>query len=77
MKDIIELERECLAWSKKVFTEATAISSLEKLKDEIKEIENNIANGERPLRSVGGIETDRKTVKVTSPLDIQILEKQE
>lgn len=42
--DIIFLEKERLEWSLKVFTDATAISSLRKLEEEIKEIEKNINN---------------------------------
>lgn len=44
-KNIIELEKERLAWSLKTFPEATPYSSLQKLKEEIKEIETDIENG--------------------------------
>lgn len=37
-KSIIELEKERMEWAKKMFPNATASSSLEKLKDEIREI---------------------------------------
>lgn len=48
-KDIYidDLENERLKWSMEVFTEATPQSSLEKLKEEIKEIEANIAIGNK------------------------------
>jgi len=39
-----ELEKRRLEWSKKIFTEATAISSLRKLEDEIKEVEEMIVD---------------------------------
>jgi NTP pyrophosphatase (non-canonical NTP hydrolase) len=38
MKNIIELESERLEWSLKTFPDATHLSSLEKLKSEIKEV---------------------------------------
>lgn len=38
MTDIIELERQRLEWSLKNFPDATHLSSLEKLKEEIKEV---------------------------------------
>lgn len=41
------LETQRLAWSLKTFTEATAISSLHKLRSEIDEIEYDLQNGER------------------------------
>jgi len=40
--DILKLEAERLEWSLKTFPEATPQSSLEKLKSEIKEVEQNI-----------------------------------
>lgn len=46
-KDIVQLENERMAWSRKVFPEATAISSLRKLEEEIKEIEKDINEGKR------------------------------
>lgn len=42
MKSIIELERERLEWSLKTFPEATAISSLRKLEEELKEVEEEL-----------------------------------
>lgn len=45
--DILELERQRYEWSLKTFPEATAISSLKKLRTEIDEIEYDLANGER------------------------------
>jgi hypothetical protein len=45
MKSIFELEKERLEWSLKTFPEATAISSLRKLKAEVKEIEADILIG--------------------------------
>jgi NTP pyrophosphatase (non-canonical NTP hydrolase) len=39
MKDLIQLEKERFEWSVKTFTEATALSSLLKLKSEIDEVE--------------------------------------
>lgn len=45
MKSIIDLENERFEWSKEVFPEATAYSSLQKLKEEIKELEENIKQG--------------------------------
>jgi hypothetical protein len=42
--DIIALEKKRLEWSLKTFTEATPSGSLEKAKEEIKEIEEDIAN---------------------------------
>ena len=44
---IIELEKRRLEWSKRIFTEATAISSLRKCEEEIEEIEKDIENGVR------------------------------
>lgn len=43
--NLIELEKERLEWSLKTFTEATAISSLRKLEEEIEEIEKDINAG--------------------------------
>lgn len=43
--NIIELEEKRLKWSLETFTEATPNGSLEKAKEEIKEIEQDIANG--------------------------------
>ena len=43
--NIIELEKERLEWSLETFKEATAISSLRKLEEEIKEIESDINEG--------------------------------
>lgn len=43
--NLLELENERLAWSLKTFPEATAISSLRKAEEEIKEIEEDINNG--------------------------------
>lgn len=45
--DIVQMERERLAWSLKTFPEATAISSLRKLESEIEEIEVDIVEGHR------------------------------
>ena len=42
--DIIALEQKRLEWSLKTFTEATPNGSLEKAKEEIQEIEDDIAN---------------------------------
>lgn len=42
--DIIALEKKRLEWSLKTFTEATPNGSLEKAKEEIQEIEYDIAN---------------------------------
>ena len=39
------MEEDRMAWSKEIFTEATAKSSLEKAKDEIQEIENDMQAG--------------------------------
>jgi hypothetical protein len=47
MTDILKLEEERMEWSFKTFPEATAISSLRKLEEEIKEIENNIIEGKK------------------------------
>lgn len=46
-RSIIELEKERFEWSLKTFPEATAISSLRKLEEEINEIEVDIASGRR------------------------------
>lgn len=46
-KSILELEYERFIWSLKTFPEATAISSLRKLESEIKEIESDIATGNK------------------------------
>jgi hypothetical protein len=43
--DLFFLEQDRLAWSLKTFTDATPISSLRKLEEEIKEIEADINNG--------------------------------
>ncbi len=43
--EIQALEAERLAWSLKTFPDATPISSLRKLEEEIKEVENDIING--------------------------------
>lgn len=45
MIDILKLENERMEWSFRTFPEATAISSLRKLEEEINEIETNINNG--------------------------------
>lgn len=45
--NIVELEKERFEWSSKTFPEATAISSLYKLKDEIDEIIKDIIDGKR------------------------------
>jgi hypothetical protein len=45
MKDIIELEKERLKWSLEIFPEATAISSLNKLRGEIDEVERDLRMG--------------------------------
>jgi len=45
MKNIIELEAERLEWSLKTLPEATPISSLQKLCDEVQEIEYDINAG--------------------------------
>lgn len=42
--DIIKLEKKRLEWSLRTFTEATPNGSLEKAKEEIKEIEYNLAH---------------------------------
>lgn len=47
MKNIIDLEKERLRWSLKNLPEATAQSSLEKLKGEIKEVEFELRNNPR------------------------------
>lgn len=44
-RNIIELEAERLEWSKKTFTEATALSSLEKLADEMEEVAHELQHG--------------------------------
>lgn len=44
MDSFIELENARLAWSKKVFCEATPVSSLRKCEKEIEEIEADIVN---------------------------------
>lgn len=43
MTDIIELERIRMLWSRETFQEATAYSSLQKLKEEIEEVEIHLA----------------------------------
>jgi hypothetical protein len=47
MSTLEELENERLQWSLKTFPEATAISSLRKLEEEIKEIEADILEGKK------------------------------
>lgn len=47
MSDLIQLEKDRLEWSLKTFPEATAISSLRKLEQEIEEIEVDIVEGHR------------------------------
>jgi hypothetical protein len=47
MSTLEELENERLQWSLKTFPEATAISSLRKLEEEIKEIESDINSGKK------------------------------
>ena|ERR1044072_1691099 len=42
-RSLEELEIERMDWSRKTFPEATAMSSLEKLKQEIKEVEDEYA----------------------------------
>lgn len=42
---IISLEKERMKWSLETFPKATAFSSLQKLKTEIKEIETDLENG--------------------------------
>src|SRR4051812_47870137 len=44
-KSLIELEHDRMKWASKTFPEATALSSLEKLKEEIKEIQLDISRG--------------------------------
>ncbi len=44
-KTIIQLENERLQWSLETFAEATPVSSLRKLEEEIKEIESNLDAG--------------------------------
>lgn len=46
--NIIELEKERLEWSLKNFPEATAFSSLQKLKGEIKEVEVDLKTDPLP-----------------------------
>ena len=48
MKTLEELEAERMAWSLKVFTQATCLSSLQKLRDEIDEVETDVINGDDP-----------------------------
>lgn len=43
--DIIKLEKERLEWSLKTFPEATKFSSLEKLRNEIEEVKNELRVG--------------------------------
>lgn len=45
--DLLELEEQRLKWSLETFPEATPISSLRKLEEEIKEIEANINAGKK------------------------------
>ncbi len=45
--DIIEIEKQRLAWSFETFPDATSISSLRKLESELKEIEADIMAGKR------------------------------
>lgn len=47
MKTFVELENERLKWSLKVFTGATAFSSLDKAEEEINEIRADLACGRR------------------------------
>ena len=47
MINIIEIEKERLAWSMATFPEATALSALRKLESEIEEIEVDIVEGYR------------------------------
>ena len=48
-KSIYQLEEERYAWSLATFTEASALGSLKKLKEEVSEIEVNISEGERDV----------------------------
>lgn len=43
MKTIVELESERLEWSLKTFPDANPISSLDKLRDEINEVEKELS----------------------------------
>lgn len=47
--NIIELERQRLAWSKEKFPEATNLSSMYKLKEEAEEIIENIKSGKKDV----------------------------
>jgi len=47
MEKIIALENERFKWSLETFPEATALSSLNKLRSEAQEIENDIIDGVR------------------------------
>lgn len=44
-KSIIKLEKERMQWSFDTFKEATALSSLEKLSDEIEEVAHELQHG--------------------------------
>lgn len=48
-KTIFELEEERYAWSLATFPKASAIGSLNKLRDEVDEIEENIKEGKRDV----------------------------
>jgi hypothetical protein len=48
-KTIFELEEERYAWSLATFPEASALGSIQKLKEETLEIEKNIIDGERDV----------------------------
>lgn len=48
-KTIFELEEERYAWSLATFPKASAIGSLNKLRDEVDEIEENINEGKRDV----------------------------
>lgn len=48
-KSIFELEEDRFKWSSETFPEASAIGSLQKLKEEVAEIEVNITDGERDV----------------------------
>ncbi|HTH58277.1 MAG TPA: dATP/dGTP pyrophosphohydrolase domain-containing protein [Cyclobacteriaceae bacterium] len=47
--DILKLERERIEWSLRAFPEATAQSSLEKLRDEADEIEKSLVDAPDPI----------------------------
>lgn len=48
-KSIFQLEEERYAWSLATFPEASALGSIQKLKEETLEIEKNIIDGERDV----------------------------